>query len=76
MLAGLKKSPRLHPAHSGQAKENNNQRAENTARTVLFLAAAEYLEMKVTAPSRRKGREVGGEDMDGRETGQQAMLRT
>lgn len=76
MLAGLKKSPRLHPAHNGQSKENSNQRAENTASTVFFLVAGEYLEMKVTAPSRGKGREGGGEDMDGRETGRQAMLRT
>lgn len=39
--------------------KNNKQMAENSARTVLFLVTAKYLEMKMAAPSRGKGR--GGE---------------
>lgn len=39
------------------SKENNKQMAENSARTVLFLVAAKYLEMKMAASSRGKGRE-------------------
>lgn len=56
--------------------KNNKQMAGNSARTVLFLVAAKYLEMKMATPSRGKGRGGGQEDMDGSETGQQAKLRT